>query len=177
MNAPPSHRLPVGFRVGTVFERTLHHLIPPDGRFGICGAPVAPETIVEHVADGERVCQRCIDRLAGRKPFVAQPPQRKPRPSPPPAASPAASAVAPPAATPSPAPTRVAIELPRRIAMLVAGFFDHAESPSKSHRGPVRYELLVAEAEVLADVLAEMGETRERARVVQAITDATSHPT
>jgi hypothetical protein len=37
----------------------MRHVVPPDGRFGICGAPVAAETIVEHITDDDRVCNGC----------------------------------------------------------------------------------------------------------------------
>jgi hypothetical protein len=169
MEGPLPHGLPDGFRVGTVFEKTLRHVVPPDGRFGICGAPVAPQTIVDHVTEDDRVCTHCIKRLDGRKPFVLQPPSKKPKPS-------VTASEPAPSPEPIPEPTKVTIELPRRIAVLVDGFFDPVEPLATSRRGPVRYELLVSEAEVLSDVLADMGETREQARIAGALSRVASPP-
>jgi hypothetical protein len=166
MEGTPS-RLPPGFRVGTVAARSLHHLVPPDGRFGVCGAPVTPETLRTSVADEDRVCDRCIDRLMGGKPFVPQPPARKPKPAAPPPAP-------PPTPDPTPEPRKVAFELPRRIAKLLDGVLDPVGSRQTSRGAVVSYELLIAEAQVVADVLREIGERRESDRILRATETATA---
>jgi hypothetical protein len=162
MEGTPSRRLPPGFRVGTVAARSLRHLVPPEGRFGICGAPVAHETLATDVAEEDRVCERCIDRLTGGKPFVPQPPARKPKPPAPP----------PPDHTPEPPPRKVAFELPRRIAKLLDGVVDPVGPRPTARGAAVRYELPVAEAQVVADVLREIGERRESERILLAAESA-----
>jgi hypothetical protein len=162
MEGTPSRRLPPGFRVGTVAARSLRHLVPPDGRFGICGAPVTAETLATSVGDQDRVCERCIERLTGRKPFVPQPSARKPEPPAP-----------PPTPDPTPEPRKVAFELPRRIAKLLDGVLDPVGTrPTSRGDTAVRYELPVAEAHVVADVLRDIGERRESARILRAAESA-----
>jgi hypothetical protein len=113
------------------------------------------------ITDGDRVCERCMDRLTGRKPFVPQPPARRPKPL-----------VAPPASTPE--PKKVAFEVPRRIAKLLDGVLDPVGARPTSRGEAVRYELPVAEAQVVADVLREIGERRESARILRATETATA---
>ena len=161
MEGTPSRRLPPGFRVGTVAARSLRHLVPPDGRFGICGAPVTPETLATSVGDQDRVCERCIERLTGGKPFVPQPPARKSEPP-----------ASPPPPDPEPPPRKVVFELPRRIAKLLDGVLDPVGSRPTSRGTAVRYELPVAEAQVVADVLREIGERRESDRILRAAESA-----
>jgi hypothetical protein len=168
MEGTPSRRLPPGFRVGTVAARSLRHLVPPDGRFGTCGAPVAEETLATEVHDEDRVCGRCVERLTGGKPFVPQPPARKPKPPAPslPDAPPT------PDPTPEPPPRKVAFELPRRIAKLLDGVLDPVGSRPTSRGAAVRYELPIAEAQVVADVLREIGERRESELILRAAESA-----
>jgi hypothetical protein len=158
-----------------VAARSLQHLVPPDGRFGICGAPVAEETLRTSVADEDRVCDRCIDRLLGGKPFVPQPAARKPKPPAPPRDPPPTPDPTPhPTPDPAPKSRMVSFELPRRIAKLLDGVLDPVGSRPTSRGAVVSYELPIAEAQVVADVLREIGERRESERILRAAETATA---
>jgi hypothetical protein len=150
-------RLPPGFRAGTVGGRRLRHLVPPAGSLGICGAPVAAETPMTSLAESDRVCPHCIDRITGKKAPAPQPLAKKVEPL---------RSIA--------APTTVAIEVPRRIAELLVGVLDPVGTRATPRGEAVRYELSFEHARAVADVLEEVGETRESARIARALSVATS---
>ena len=120
---PPSHQLsiPPGFTSATVAGRRLRHLVPPAGRYGVCGAPIASDTLVPALDAVHRVCPHCVDRVEGRKSPVPQRPAR----------------AAPPAPAPAVAKPRVTVELSAAAAELLDGTLD-----AVSRRGDGRGRLV-----------------------------------
>jgi hypothetical protein len=145
--------LPPGFRTGTVAARTIRHLIPPSGRFGICGAPVAPETIAARLAADDRVCPHCIDRVVGKKPPAPQPLPKKLKPVQP--------------SQPAPAKT-VTVEVPSRVAAYLQDFLEPIGSRETPKGRALRYVMPVEQAKAVAEVLDEVGVERESARIIRA---------
>lgn len=145
--------LPPGFRTGSVATRTMRHLVPPDGRFGICGAPVAAKTVSPRLAADDRVCPHCIDRVLGVKPPARQPLPKRVKPSQP----------------PEPAPPRtVTVEVPSRVAAYLQDFLEPIGSRTTPKGRALRYVMPLDQAKVVAEVLDEAGIERESARIIRA---------
>jgi hypothetical protein len=151
--------LPPGFRTGTVATRTMRHLIPPAGRFGICGAPVAADTIATRLAADDRVCPHCIDRVLGTKPPAPQPLPKK---------------VKPPEQPQRAAPKTVTVEVPSRVAAYLEGFLEPVGSRVTPKGRALRYVMPLDQAKTVAEVLDEAGIERESARIIRAALHAAS---
>jgi hypothetical protein len=151
MEGAAEHHLPPGFRVGTVAARTMRHLVPPEGRFSICGAPVAAETLASRLDVNDRVCPHCIDRILGKKPPVPQPQPKKIKPPEP----------------PQPAPT-VTVEVPSRVAAYLKDFLEPVGSRQTPKGRALRYVMAIDQAKAVAEVLDEIGIERESARIIRA---------
>jgi hypothetical protein len=148
MEGTAAPQLPPGFRTGTVASRTIRHLIPPDGRFGICGAPVAAESIAAQLAADDRVCPHCFDRVAGGEPPVPQPLPKKVKPAGPP-------------------PT-VTVEVPSRVAAYLQDFLEPVGSRQTSKGRALKYVMQLDQAKTVVEVLDEVGIERESARIIRA---------
>ena len=153
MEGTAALQLPPGFRTGTVATRSMRHLIPPDGRFGVCGAPVAAESIAVRLAADDRVCPHCIDRVLGKKPPVPQPLPKKSKPVEPP--------------TPAPPPT-VTVEVPSRVAAYLNDFLEPVGSRQTPRGRALKYVMAIDQAKAVAEVLDEVGIERESARIIRA---------
>lgn len=145
--------LPTGYRTGTVPARTMRHLVPPDGRFGICGAPVAAETLANRLSTDDRVCPHCVDRVIGNKPPAPQPQLRKVKPAPTPQLAP---------------PKTVTVEVPSRVAAYLQDFLDPVGSRETPKGRALRYVIPLEQAKAVVEVLDEVGIERESARIIRA---------
>lgn len=153
MEGPSPFTLPLGFSTGTVATRTMRHLVPPGGRFGICGAPVAAESLAPRLAADDRVCPHCIDRVTGIKPPAPQPLPKKAKPAP----------------APQPAPPKtVTVEVPSRVAAYLQDFLEPVGSRETPKGRALRYVMPVEQAKTVVEVLDEVGIERESARIIRA---------
>jgi hypothetical protein len=145
--------LPEGYRAGTVLGRTMRHLVPPEGRFGVCGAPVAAETLAARLAADDRVCPHCVDRLTGKKKAAPQPLPKK---------------VKPPTPVQPTQPQTVTVEVPSRVAAYLQDFIEPVGSLQTPKGRALRYVMPIDQAKTVAEVLDEAGVERESARIIRA---------